>query len=113
VGRRFSLSVRAASPRNGRRRRIGGEVGGLDVSILTARFHSQVAVGSCGPCSRTRALLDIRELAEAMLWAGQHVATAAELLGVDTATLRCRLKYLHPAERAFLTAELCTGETAC
>lgn len=50
-------------------------------------------------------LIGIRELGEALAWAGSF-AEAADELWVDVGTLRARLSYLHPAERAYLARRL-------
>lgn len=52
-----------------------------------------------------RRLIDIRKLGETLAWAHDH-DEAAEELWVDKPTLRARLRWLHPAERAYLKQRL-------
>lgn len=51
----------------------------------------------------TRRLIPFSALSRAFVWAST-VEELAEELGVDTETVRCRLKYLHPSERMQLAA---------
>jgi hypothetical protein len=50
-------------------------------------------------------LADIRAVGEALAWS-QCLEEAADELWVDEATLRTRLRHLHPAERAYLHRRL-------
>jgi len=50
-------------------------------------------------------LIDINALADAMAWS-QDGDEVAEILRVDTETLRLRLRHLHPSERALLKRRL-------
>lgn len=50
-------------------------------------------------------LPNIDEVADALAWAND-IVTAAEELWVDEGTLKARLTYLHPAERAYLKNRL-------
>lgn len=56
-----------------------------------------------------RKLISIRDLGEAMAWS-TDLHEIADELWVDTATVRCRLQHLHPAERAYLRRRLECGE---
>lgn len=49
---------------------------------------------------------DVRALADAMAWASGHVDEAADELWVTSVVLQDRLRWLHPAERAFVAARL-------
>lgn len=51
-------------------------------------------------------LPEIREIADALVWAGCHLDAAADELWVDEQLLRARLEHLHPAERAILVERL-------
>lgn len=52
-----------------------------------------------------RLLIDVRDLGEALAWAlDEH--EAADELWVDVATLRARLRHLHPCERHYLRRRL-------
>lgn len=51
-------------------------------------------------------LPDIRRVGEALAWSREELPEAADELGVDVDTLRYRLRYLHPAERHYLTQRL-------
>jgi len=48
---------------------------------------------------------DVRALGEALAWA-EDLGEAADELWVDVATLRDRLRWLHPAERGYLRRRL-------
>lgn len=48
-------------------------------------------------------LPDVRQIADALAWAGWRLDVAADELWVDEATLADRLRFMtHPAERAYL-----------
>lgn len=51
-------------------------------------------------------LPDLKPVADALAWADQDLAEAADELWVDVGTLRARLEHLHPAERHYLTRRL-------
>lgn len=56
-------------------------------------------------CNVARQLIEIRALGDALAWAhNEH--EAAEELWVDVATLRARLRHLHPCERHYLRRRL-------
>lgn len=50
-------------------------------------------------------LPNIKDVADALAWA-RSTAEAADELWVDEQLLRCRLTYLHPAERGYLQQRL-------
>lgn len=53
-----------------------------------------------------RRLIDIRTLGEALAESTDHLGHVADLLDVTPAVLATRLRWLHPAERAFLRRRL-------
>lgn len=53
-------------------------------------------------------LIGIRELGEALAWSTDATEIAEELW-VDVATIKARMTYLHPAERAYLKRRLEEG----
>ena len=53
-----------------------------------------------------RLLIDVRDLADAMVLHGQHISATAVELRVSDRLLRVRLHRLHPSERHYLTRRL-------
>ncbi len=70
-----------------------------DLPVLDAREESIVER------SAARALIGVRELGDALMWA-HGPAEAAEELQVDVQLLTVRLEHLHPAERAYLAQRM-------
>lgn len=83
--------------------------------LMHELVHLRRGHGSCQPPevegsvrreTARRLIPNVRRLADAMAWAGGHLGEAAEELWVIEEVLEDRLRWLHPAERAFVAARL-------